>query len=191
MNIIKLTPAQIEGPFYPVCYQLKESNDLTRGKTGVAQGEIITIVGQVTDTQGYALPNILIELWQTDTLGQYRHPKDQHEKLDPNFAYWGLTVTDVEGRYYFRTIKPAAYNDDGDWRTPHVHFKLFRQRHVCELTTQLYFEGEIRNQSDNHLSVLDATAQQQLLTTPKRQIIEWVDEAPENYAVFDIVLKRL
>ena len=67
----------------------------------------------------------------------------------PNFQYWAEMLTDAEGRFRFRTIKPGSYpaGDDGWVRPPHIHFRLSR-RGYHELVTQMYFAGEELNEGD-------------------------------------------
>ena len=73
--------------------------------------------------------NALVEIWQTNAGGRYRHDGDQHPTpLDPNFTGAGRTLTDSDGRYQFITIKPGAYpwlNHPNAWRPAHIHFSLF------------------------------------------------------------------
>ncbi len=166
---LPLTPGQVEGPYYPVNYHHDEGNDLTANMLDTSAVELIYIAGHVRDTLGRALKHILIEIWQADHQGRYDHPGDENNPLalQPDFNYWGTSITDAQGFYYFKTIKPAAYNDDGDWRTPHVHFKLYQQRHQCLLTTQMYFVGEKLNAQDNHVGILEADKQALLLTEPR------------------------
>lgn len=164
------TPAQVEGPFYPVRYRKQEGNKLNKAEGGLAHGELITVTGHIRDIQGNPLNNVLVEIWQADNNGKYDHPGDKNHPNhnDPNFQYWGKTVVDSSGRYLFETIKPAPYNDEGDWRTSHIHFKIYINRNVCALTTQMYFAGEQLNEQDNHLGALPAEQQQLLLTAPKK-----------------------
>jgi hypothetical protein len=75
------------------------------------------------------VPQTLVEIWQANAGGRYRHKKDGYlAPLDPNFGGCGRTLTDEEGRYQFLTIKPGAYpwpNRVNDWRPMHIHFSVF------------------------------------------------------------------
>jgi protocatechuate 3,4-dioxygenase beta subunit len=142
----KPTPSQTEGPFYP-----NLDNDLTivRGATERAKGDVIYVHGIVRNTEGEAAPRALVEIWQTDSNGIYWHPGDpQHPNKDPNFQSYGRCVTDREGGYIFKTIRPRWYADGGMERTPHIHFKIWREGYLF-LTTQMYFAGEVRNENDS------------------------------------------
>lgn len=170
MNKLRPTPAQVEGPYYPVGFHPQEGSDLTQrfnnsNQSGVQQ---LLIQGQVLNTDNIPMKHVNIEIWQADQHGRYNHPNDIQpgESRDPSFLYWGRTLTDENGFYTFKTIKPAAYNDDGDWRCPHIHFKVFINRKEPALTTQLYFENEPLNETDNHFSALDDAGKKMLLVNP-------------------------
>ncbi|MBW8843718.1 MAG: protocatechuate 3,4-dioxygenase subunit beta [Burkholderiales bacterium] len=111
-------------------------------------GERLLVHGFVRDTGGRPLPGVLIELWQANAGGRYRHPRDGYEAtpLDPNFGGAGRTLTDRDGRYHFMTVKPGPYpwrnGPDAGWRPAHLHFSLIGPRWGRRLVTQMYFEGD-------------------------------------------------
>ena len=111
-----------------------------------AIGERIIVHGRVLDENGRPVPNTLVEVWQANAGGRYRHKKDTYlAPIDPNFGGCGRTLTDENGYYYFRTIKPGAYpwrNWVNNWRPAHIHFSVFGSGFVQRLITQLYFEGD-------------------------------------------------
>jgi protocatechuate 3,4-dioxygenase beta subunit len=121
-------------------------NDLTRQHEGEPQGERIIVTGRVAEEDGRPVPDALVEIWQTNAGGRYRHEGDRHPApLDPNFSGAGRTLTDEEGRYEFVTIKPGAYpwrNHPNAWRPAHVHFSLFGRAFSSRLVTQMYFPGD-------------------------------------------------
>lgn len=136
-DLLPKTPADYEGPFYPVTSQQDIDNDLTRikGLDGNASGDILNLFGMVANTKGEPLAGLVIEIWQTDPQGRYKHPGDSSPgKRDPNFQYWGATVTDADGKFFFRTLVPGAYNP----RPAHIHYKVLRDGKAI-LTSQLYF----------------------------------------------------
>lgn len=92
-------------------------------------------------------------MWQANAHGRYTHPSDQHDApLDPHFEGYAVLVTDAEGRYRFKTVKPGSYPDDasGSQRAPHIHFDVTGR--VNRLVTQMYFAGERLNDADRFLS---------------------------------------
>lgn len=146
-----VTPANPEGPYYPKHQQNDKDTDLTliEGHTDHAEGDVIRVTGQVLDDQGEPVKGALVDIWQANTYGRYHHEDDPNPApKDPNFQGWGMVKTDDEGRYSFTTIKPGAYRVDDDWtRPPHIHFKVSR-RGFHEITTQMYFSGEVLNEPD-------------------------------------------
>lgn len=77
---------------------------------GLPIGERIIVSGRVMDQYGKPISNTLVEMWQANAGGRYRHKNDRYvAPLDPNFGGVGRTLTDSEGTYIFRTIKPGPY----------------------------------------------------------------------------------
>jgi protocatechuate 3,4-dioxygenase, beta subunit len=111
-----------------------------------AIGPRIVVHGQVLDERGKPVPNILVEVWQANAGGRYRHKREGYiAPLDLNFGGCGRCITDDEGRYQFRTIQPGPYpwpNRINDWRPAHIHFSLFGSGFAQRLITQMYFEGD-------------------------------------------------
>ena len=147
------TAAQTSGPYYPAHDRDDEDPDLTqiKGRTGRAKGEVVYVRGRVLDQECRPVAGALVEIWQANTWGRYDHEKDagNPRPLDPNFQSWAEMVTDAEGRFGFKTVKPGAYpaNDQGWVRPPHIHFRISR-RGYHELVTQMYFAGEPLNEQD-------------------------------------------
>ena len=109
-------------------------------------GERIVVAGRVLDTHARPVPHALIEIWQANAGGRYRHAADGYRApLDPNFGGAGRTMTDAQGRYAFRTVRPGPYpwpNGGNDWRPAHIHLSVFGRAFAERLVTQLYFEGD-------------------------------------------------
>jgi protocatechuate 3,4-dioxygenase beta subunit len=109
-------------------------------------GERIILHGQVLDENGRSVPNTLVEVWQANAGGRYRHKKDTYlAPIDPNFGGCGRTLTDENGYYCFRTVKPGAYpwrNWVNNWRPAHIHLSIFGTGFAQRLITQCYFEGD-------------------------------------------------
>ena len=137
---------EITGPVFGDADVTKGENDMTRANGGEAQGQRIIVHGRVLDSAGKPIPDTLIEVWQANAGGRYRHKNDRYlAPLDPNFGGVGRALTDSEGRYIFRTIKPGPYpwrNGPNDWRPAHIHFSISGPSISTRLITQLYFEGD-------------------------------------------------
>ena len=109
-------------------------------------GERIIVHGRVLDENARPVPDTLVEIWQANAGGRYRHKKDTYlAPIDPNFGGCGRTLTDENGYYYFRTVKPGAYpwrNWVNNWRPAHIHVSVFGTAFAQRLITQMYFEGD-------------------------------------------------
>jgi protocatechuate 3,4-dioxygenase beta subunit len=120
--------------------------DLTAAYGGEAQGQRIIVHGQVRDSDARPIPHTLIEVWQANAAGRYRHKWDRHDApLDPHFTGVGRALTDADGRYRFVSIRPGAYpwgNHSNAWRPAHIHFSLFGRAFTQRLVTQMYFPDD-------------------------------------------------
>jgi len=136
----------LEGPVFGGDAVDDGDNDLTRQHAGEPLGERIIVTGRVRDETGHALRGALVEIWQANAAGRYRHEVDRHPApLDPNFSGAGRCLTDDEGRYQFVTVKPGAYpwgNHENAWRPAHIHFSVFGRLLTQRLVTQMYFPGD-------------------------------------------------
>ena len=150
-NILKPTPPEIEGPFYPVVAQKDKDFDLTiiKGKTEKAKGKVIVIEGRVIDINGTPISDASVELWQANSAGRYNHPHDSNTApLDPNYQGWAIVPSGKVGGFQFKTIYPGTYPAAKDWiRPPHIHFKVSKLGYI-ELITQMYFPGHELNEKD-------------------------------------------
>ncbi len=140
---LRPTPAQTEGPFYPVVMPEDSDADLlANGKLNYAPGQPAWLEGRLTDVTGKALAGATIEIWQCDQQGHYHHPGDGG-RADPAFQGFGRAGVGADGSYRFRTLRPAHYAG----RTPHIHLKVKLARREL-LTTQLYVQGDPHNAQD-------------------------------------------
>lgn len=137
------TPSQTEGPYYPVELPRDTDADLLRnGQAHYGKGQPAWVEGVVTDTAGRPLAGGVVEIWQCDQDGHYHHPGDGN-RADPAFQGFGRVVLGRDGRYRFRTLRPAPYTG----RTPHIHVKVKLGRQEL-LTTQFYVDGDPGNARD-------------------------------------------
>ena len=175
------TSSQDMGPFYPLIRPADHDADLTRikGRGGVAAGQPIQLVGRVIDARGNPVRGAMIDLWQCNAVGRYDHPGDRANPaaLDPNFQGFARLVSDRNGNFRFRSIKPVAYNTPIGQRTPHIHFDV--SGGAERLITQMYFPGETTNESDfllkqaGNRDSLIAKAIDRLSADPAAQAFSW------------------
>ena len=184
------TPAQTEGPFYPVRKHPDQDADLTMvGNSGKrAAGDLLLVQGQVLTPNDSPVANALVEIWQTNAWGRYQDRRDRSDMpWDPNFQGYGHATTDANGAYAFRTIRPAGYGQGYFRRTPHIHFRI-SGRHFDQLTTQMYFSDEPENANDGPLNRISDSATRERLIVDLLPVQE--QETRMWRGLFNIVLGK-
>jgi protocatechuate 3,4-dioxygenase beta subunit len=189
--VLPKTLTERTGPVFGHNFVRKNDNDLTAQHQGDPLGERIFVHGRVFDEDGRPVRGALVEIWQANAAGRYRHKVDGHDApLDPNFTGAGRVLTDENGYYSFKTIKPGAYpwgNHYNAWRPAHIHFSLFGSGILSRLVTQMYFPGDPLQPLDPIFnSVPDEAARKRLISRLD------MDRAEPDYALafaWDIVLR--
>lgn len=144
------TATTTDGPYYPDRLPLDTDNDLLLLNDNLtpAVGEITHLTGRLFAESGAPVRNAVIEIWQSDVNGSYIHTQGRNEgKLDANFQGYGRFLTDSEGRYYFRTIKPTPYTLQGQFRAPHIHVAVSKAGKRI-MATQALVKGHEANERD-------------------------------------------
>jgi protocatechuate 3,4-dioxygenase, beta subunit len=139
-----------DGPYYPDRLPLDTDNDLLVINNGLtrAVGEIAHFTGRLFSESGSPVRNAFIEIWQSDVNGSYIHTQGRNDgKIDANFQGYGRFLTDSEGRYYFRTIKPVPYTLQGQFRAPHIHVAVSKAGRRI-MATQALVKGHEANARD-------------------------------------------
>ena len=175
------TPAQMEGPFYPLVHAPDAGNDLVHvaGSEGLPAGELATVSGKLLDADGRPFAGALVEIWQANGHGRYNDDRDASSRpIDPRFKGYGTCVTDADGGYRFQTIKPVPYPG----RAPHIHFKL-QGAGFNPFITQMYVAGARENERDGLLRSLPASERSRLVVPMEKDAGAW-------RGTFDIVLAR-
>ena len=164
---------------------------LNYAQTGEPIGERTIVHGRLLDENGRGIPGALIEVWQANAGGRYRHRNDTYiAPIDPNFGGCGRMITGPDGAYVFRTVKPGAYpfrNHVNSWRPAHIHFSLFGTGFAQRLITQMYFEGDPLIPHDSILGTIpDPAARQRLVAALDLNAAVPLDSLAYR---FDIVLR--
>lgn len=184
-KLLPRTSDQILGPFYPLGEPSK-GGDLTQvaGRKGRAQGQLLYVSGRVLDRQGNPVRSGKVQIWQANCHGKYLHPNDDNPApIDPCFEGFAVVTTDDEGRYLFKTIKPAAYPAaPGRMRPSHIHFEVFGKRE--RLITQLYFQGDAHQETDTWLQ---SSHRKETIVMPILDPVPGMESEAKRVA-FDIVL---
>ncbi len=144
---MKQTPSQTVGPFYSLGLTREPMNVLADEAT---EGGRIRIEGRVLDGDGQPVPDAMVEIWQANVYGRYRHPDDKQEKpLDRAFSGWGRCGTDTNGCFNFETIKPGAVpGADGTVQAPHINVAVFARGMLAHAYTRIYFADDAANDAD-------------------------------------------
>jgi protocatechuate 3,4-dioxygenase, beta subunit len=191
-----MTPSQTEGPYYPPKAQidamLDQDNDLTRvgSQSGKATGHIVYVMGQVRDQQCRPIEGATVEIWQASENGRYSHPRDRDNQapLDPNFQYWGKNITDKDGRYLFKTIKPGSYQAGRNWtRPPHIHFRVSHGTYR-PFITQMYFAGDAFQAADHILNDVPSNERPRVIVQLQQPGADY--EADSRIGRFDLTLSQ-
>ena len=187
------TPFVYKGPLFPPNPEVPMDNDLTtlEGNKNLPKGEIVELRGTILNTEGELVPNAEVLIWQTDNQGFYDHPEAAEmmgkEKLDldPNFQYWGKTVSDENGNYFFKTIMPKPYLISDLQRPAHIHFQIKHEGHKY-LTAELHFPNDQYLEDDRVTAHLDEEDHEHLMAK--------ITIPPKGYGPkiigFNIVLKK-
>lgn len=175
-----LTPFNTVGPFFKLLVRGRpEGTDCLVSEA--TRGEPITIQGVLLDGQGKPVDDGLVEIWQADGNGHYRHPDDAaHDQADPAFAGFGRAATARGGLFSFRTVKPGAVpGSDGRLQAPHILVSVMARGVMSRCWTRLYFDGETLNENDPILRMVPVERRDTLIAR----------RAPDGAYEFNIVLQ--
>jgi protocatechuate 3,4-dioxygenase alpha subunit len=161
--MVKQTSSQTIGPFF--AYGLLPD---TYGHTSIAgnvlttpqtKGERIRVEGAVLDGKGAPVTDALLEIWQANAAGRYRHVADNRDAvpLDQAFAGFGRALTDSNGIFRFDTIKPGRVPGRGNTlQAPHIGLIVFARGMPVHAYSRIYFSDEAKaNGEDPVLASVD------------------------------------
>ncbi len=179
------TPSQTVGPYFSM--RLGGAGQNVLAEAGVP-GERIRIEGTVLDGDGVHIEDALIEIWQANAGGRYRHPDDIRGEiaLDDGFVGFGRAETEfATGGYWFETIKPGPVPDaEGEFQAPHINVVVQARGMLTPVFTRIYFSDED-----------EANRQDQVLNQVPRErrhtLVARLDEASRDPSVyrFDVVFQ--
>jgi protocatechuate 3,4-dioxygenase alpha subunit len=169
------------GPFFPTQFA-EDCGDLTRFDGKTARGQNILLTGRVVEEGNQPIGNAIVEIWQADANGIFRHPLDPRcSEVDPGFFGWGRARTDAQGRYSFRTVVPGGYAR----RCPHVNLMVLAIGLTRRLVTTVFFAAAPENIDDPVLACVPAAARKSLLAVRDASL----DARDVPAYRFDIVLR--
>jgi protocatechuate 3,4-dioxygenase alpha subunit len=186
-GVLPTSPYCTIGPFFPGQF-VDGCEDLTHFDGQAAQGQHILLTGRVVEQGGIPTLNAVLEIWQADALGVFRHPLDpRSQDADPGFFGWGRARSDAQGRYRFRTVIPGGYRTDaGVVRCPHVNLMVLAIGLTRRLVTTAFFAGDSDNVRDPVLDCVPDPAARRRLFAPRDPALD--AEGLPAYR-FDIVLR--
>ena len=162
-SLMRPTSQDRLGPFFPLTLPADTDFDMTmiQGNKERAKGQLLYLSGRVLNTRGEPQSGAVLEIWQANSVGRYAHPgDDSNAPLDPNFQGYARIVTGADGGYRLKTIYPGPYSG----RTRHIHFDIKGAK--SRVVTQMYFEGEQGNASDNLFKQHNEDDRKTLLAKP-------------------------
>jgi protocatechuate 3,4-dioxygenase alpha subunit len=180
--MLKLSPYGTIGPFFPTAF-CDDANDLTRSGTLIAKGQHILLTGRVLEQGAAPTRNSIVEIWQADAVGLFRHPLDPRAaEADPGFAGWGRAATNQQGWYKIRTVLPGVYSDPTEGtRCPHIDVMIL----AIGLTRRLVTTAFFANAADPVLDCVDADRRTRLIPVRDASL----DENGAHAYRFDIILR--
>jgi protocatechuate 3,4-dioxygenase alpha subunit len=167
-NQLPTSPYCTIGPFFPGDF-VTGCQDLTSFKGKQARGQHILLAGRVFEEGNRPILNAIVEIWQPDASGVFRHPMDpRFQDADPGFFGWGRARTDAEGRYSFRTVLPGASNSYGEPRCPHLNLMILAIGLTRRLVTTVFFGKTSDSVRDPVLDcVVDPVARARMFAQPE------------------------
>ena len=132
-------------------------------------GELIEVTGCVYDARGDAVPDAMIEIWQANSRGRYASPDDDRDvPLDPCFIGFGRTVTEEDGSFRFRTVRPGRVPGPGNsLQAPHLALSILGRGLLKRLATRLYFSDGEGNDEDPILALVPEARRATLIARPQ------------------------
>ena len=185
------TASQTVGPYLHIGPTGLNCADLTADAPDLAAQRIV-IEGRVIDGRGEPVPDGMVEIWQANPAGRYRHPDDTRElPLVPGFTGFGRVPTEADGSFRFTTVKPGAVPDgEGRLQAPHIMVSVFTRGLVKHVATRMYFPDEsAANGTDAVLSLVPADRHDTLIAHadgPNRYRWDVVLQGPGETVFFDI-----
>ncbi len=175
----KQSPSQTIGPFFaysltPEAYG-REGIAGNRLVTADTQGQHITIEGRVTDGEGAPVDGALVEIWQANAHGRYRHPADERGEvpLDGSFTGFGRAATGKDGAFRFETIKPGRVPGQGNaLQAPHIGIIIFARGMLVHAYSRLYFSDETGANAEDPVLATVAAARRGTLIARRQETPE-------------------
>jgi protocatechuate 3,4-dioxygenase alpha subunit len=160
---LQVTPSQTIGPFFSIGLTWDD------GAFVVPEGAdgAFWIRGRVIDGEGEPVPDAVVETWQADPDGRYRHPDDPQAD-GGGFRGFARAPTDKQGAFAIHTVKPGPVpGAGGATQAPHLAVSVFARGLLNRVVSRVYFADEADlNAADPVLAGLPADRRATLLAEP-------------------------
>ncbi len=169
---VPFSTSQTIGPYLRIGLEWMVIEDMA--PAGVA-GERVRIEGRIVDADGKPVNDAAVEIWQANSHGRYSHPEDTRDlPLEPAFRGYGRSLTDENGAFRFRTIKPGRVpGPDGKLQAPHLVVTVFMRGLLKQLVTRMYFPDDPANTDDPVLKLAPAERRGTLIAKRNGDVLEW------------------
>ncbi len=163
------TPSQTVGPFFHLGFFGARSFGPIAGTS--SKGQRVRLLCRVFDGDGAPVPDAMLEVWQANAEGRYRHPADLREKsLDPALNGFGRFATEADGSCTFETVRPGRVPGPNNlMQAPHLNISVFARGLLKRATTRLYFAGDPTNAEDPILAMVPEGRRGTLLAQPVQE----------------------
>jgi catechol 1,2-dioxygenase len=160
------TDSALLGPFWrKSAPEFELGASIARGEEAFAPGQALWVSGRVRDEQGRALAGAVVDVWQASPVGLYEN-QDQRQ---PDMNLRGRFRTDPQGRFDFRSVRPAGYPVPVDgpcgellrgqnrrpFRPAHLHFMVSHPGYEV-LVTQVFADDDEHLETDVTFSVVES-----------------------------------
>jgi len=177
-----VSPGSTTGPYFPREFS-DGSEDLTRRDGHTARGQHLLLTGRVLELGAKPTWNMVLEIWQPDASGIFRHPLDARAaEADRGFWGWGRARTTQDGWYRFKTVLPGAYGG----RSPHINCTVLGIGLTRRLLTTIFFSDAPDTARDPVLDCVSDTALRRRLFAQRDPSL---DDAGLPAYRFDIILR--
>ena len=175
---LRCTPGLLLGPYYPAKPPDDADERLWCAATVPANIRGLRVDVRVIDSQGRDIVDALVEMWQADPRGCYRHPAAARTGIASEFRGYGRALSDSGGACSFVSVVPGSYDAEGHARAPHLHVQITAA--ATRLVTQIFLPDDPLNSRDRWFACV---SHPELLTAAARH-----DEAQALHVVWTAVL---
>ncbi|MBM3538814.1 MAG: catechol 1,2-dioxygenase [Alphaproteobacteria bacterium] len=157
------TSQNLLGPFWRLnSPRMSNGDSIVRSPT---PGPVLFMTAQVVDQKKQPVAGAEVDIWQSSPAGYYENQDDSQVEMNLR----GKFITDAQGRFWFRSVKPAGYPIPTDgvvgnllklqkrhpFRPAHVHALIFKPG-LKTLISQVYAGDDPNLESDTQFGVTRA-----------------------------------